>query len=73
MTHGVIIRGATAVKRFRHWTREEPRREWQALVLLARYAPGLAPEPVRADLMADPPEIIMFPAARRAARNAASA
>jgi aminoglycoside phosphotransferase len=43
----------------RHWGHEEPRREWQALNLLARYAPGLAPRPVRADLMADPPAVVM--------------
>jgi Ser/Thr protein kinase RdoA (MazF antagonist) len=59
VTHGVVLDEGTVVKRFRHWARQEPRREWQALTLLARYAPGLAPEPVRADLMADPPEVIM--------------
>lgn len=59
MTHGVVFEDGTAVKRFRHWAHEEPRREWQALNLLARYAPGLAPVPVRADLMADPPEVVM--------------
>jgi hypothetical protein len=38
---------------------DEPRREWRALELLARYAPGLAPRPIRADLDADPPLIAM--------------
>lgn len=38
---------------------DEPRREWRALNLLARHAPGLAPKPVRADLQADPPLIVM--------------
>jgi hypothetical protein len=59
VTHGVTISGSTVVKRFRHWAQAEPRREWQALTLLARYAPGLAPRPVRSHLLADPPEIIM--------------
>ena len=56
-----------AVKRFRspvdgderRLYGDEPRREWRALELLARYAPGLAPRPVRADLAADPPLIAM--------------
>jgi hypothetical protein len=59
VTHGVVFGEGTAVKRFRHWAHDEPCREWQALNLLARYAPGLAPEPVRADLKADPPEVVM--------------
>jgi Ser/Thr protein kinase RdoA (MazF antagonist) len=49
----------TVVKRFRSSGHDEPRREWQALTLLAEYAPGLAPEPVRADLESDPPEVVM--------------
>jgi Ser/Thr protein kinase RdoA (MazF antagonist) len=59
VTHGVVFEEETAVKRFRHWAHDEPRREWQALSLLARYAPGLAPEPIRADLNADAPEVVM--------------
>jgi Phosphotransferase enzyme family len=47
------------VKRFRSWDRREPVREWTALVLLAEFAPGLAPAPVRADLAADPPVVEM--------------
>ena len=58
-THGVVFGERTAVKRFRHWAHGEPRREWRALTLLARYAPGLAAEPVRANLDGDPPEIVM--------------
>lgn len=34
-------------------------REWRALSLLWEYAPGLAPQPVAADLDADPPSITM--------------
>jgi hypothetical protein len=66
-THGITVEEGIAVKRFRSHLDggerrlygDEPRREWQALKLLARYAPGLAPEPVRADLDADPPLIAM--------------
>lgn len=47
------------IKRFRSWGRSEPAREWTALRLLAEFAPGLAPTPVRADLAADPPVIEM--------------
>lgn len=59
VTHGVVFEVGTAVKRFRHWSHDEPRREWQALNWLAQYAPGLAPEPIRADLTGDPPEVVM--------------
>lgn len=47
------------VKSFLHAHRGEPEREWRALTLLAEHAPGLAPEPIRADLAADPPVIEM--------------
>ena len=47
------------VKRFRSWDRGEPTREWTALTLLARHAPGLAPAPLRARLTADAPVIEM--------------
>jgi hypothetical protein len=66
-THGITVENGVAVKRFRspidggerRLYGDEPRREWRALELLARYAPGLAPAPVRADLDADPPLIAM--------------
>jgi hypothetical protein len=66
-THGVSVEEGIAVKRFRSQVDgderrlygDEPRREWRALKLLARYAPGLAPKPIRADLDADPPLIAM--------------
>jgi aminoglycoside phosphotransferase (APT) family kinase protein len=53
MTNGHVV------KRFRSWDRGEHQREWQALNLLAEFAPGLAPAPVSADLDADPPAITM--------------
>ena len=60
-THEVRIdrtRGLV-VKRFRSADRGEPVREWAALSLLARFAPGLAPAPVSADLTGDPPALTM--------------
>ena len=47
------------VKRFGQSDRGEPAREWRALPLLAEHAPGLAPEPLRADLDAVPPVVEM--------------
>jgi len=65
-THGITVEEGIAVKRFRSSAGDErrlygdePRREWRALKLLARYAPGLAPGPIRAELDADPPLIAM--------------
>lgn len=58
-THCLKVRGDVVVKRFRSWARGEPRREWRALGLLARYAPGLAPAPVHAALDAGPPVVVM--------------
>jgi hypothetical protein len=60
VTHGVAYERGVAVKRFRSLVQgDEARREWRALRLLGRYAPGLAAEPVRADLDADPPVVVM--------------
>ncbi|MFI7699184.1 phosphotransferase family protein [Nonomuraea sp. NPDC049480] len=47
------------IKRYRSWDRREPHREWTALTLLAEHAPGLAPEPITADLDAAPPTVVM--------------
>ncbi|WP_419993730.1 phosphotransferase [Streptomyces boninensis] len=60
-THHVDIDAHTGLvtKRYRATDRDEPAREWRALRLLAEYAPGLAPLPVRADLSAAPPEVVM--------------
>jgi Ser/Thr protein kinase RdoA (MazF antagonist) len=60
-THEVRIdrsRGLVT-KRFRSTDRDEPVREWTALSLLARFAPGLAPAPGRADLNSDNPVVTM--------------
>jgi hypothetical protein len=60
-THEVIVDPdrEIVVKRFVAADRGEPAREWRALTLLAEHAPGLAPEPIRADLAADPAVIEM--------------
>lgn len=47
------------VKRYVSGGRPQAQREWRALCLLQRYAAGLAPEPVRADLWTDPPMVVM--------------
>lgn len=46
-------------KQYRPNPGEAPAREWRALQLLHEHAPGLAPEPLAADLEADPPYIVM--------------
>lgn len=58
-THDVSLADGEAVKRFRATPRDEHVREWRALQLLARWAPGLAPRPLRAELSATPPVITM--------------
>src|SRR5215472_2575647 len=42
-THVVEIADDHVIKRFRSWDRGEHQREWQALNMLAEFAPGLAP------------------------------
>jgi Ser/Thr protein kinase RdoA (MazF antagonist) len=61
LTHRLSIdseRGVV-VKSYIEHARGEPAREWRALRLLAEHAPGLAPEPLRADLFAAPPVVEM--------------
>ena len=58
-THGVELGSRSVIKRFRGEHREQAEREWRALTLLARYAPGLAPEPREADLEAPEPTVVM--------------
>lgn len=50
-THTLVFTGDEVAKRYRSWDRGEPEREWDALVLLHRFARGLAPAPLerRAD------------------------
>ncbi|MFF0294655.1 phosphotransferase family protein [Kitasatospora sp. NPDC004614] len=48
-THGVEFLPDTVRKRFRPDADGDPDREWRALTLLDRYAPGLAPRPLSLD------------------------
>ena len=61
LTHQVSLdpEREVVVKRYRQFDRGEPAREWRALRLLAEHAPGLAPEPLRADLDGEEPSIEM--------------
>jgi hypothetical protein len=60
-THQISVDPArgVVVKRFVGAHRGEPEREWRALTLLAEHAPGLAAEPILADLAGHPPLIEM--------------
>lgn len=58
-THAVAMGDGCVIKRFRGEDRERGRREWRALRLLARYAPGLAPVPMEADFAAKEPTVVM--------------
>jgi hypothetical protein len=61
LTHQVSVDPARriVIKRFIQARRGEPEREWRALTLLAEHAPGLAAEPILADLAANPAVIEM--------------
>jgi hypothetical protein len=55
--HEVTIEDELVRKRYRRTSRGEPDREWAALVLLDRHAPGLAPRPLARE--SDPPVVVM--------------
>ena len=55
--HDLTIEGDVVRKRYRRTDRGEPTREWAALVLLDRHAPGLAPRPLAFE--SDPPTVVM--------------
>ena len=55
--HEVTIEGDVVRKRYRRTDRGEPTREWAALVLLDRHAPGLAPRPLAFE--SDPSTVVM--------------
>jgi Ser/Thr protein kinase RdoA (MazF antagonist) len=61
LTHQLCVDTEREVvaKRFIQHTRAEPTREWRALQLLHEHAPGLAPEPLRADLFGVEPVVEM--------------
>jgi hypothetical protein len=58
-THAIELRPDGVVKRFRHGDRAGGAREWNALTLLGTHAPGLAPEPRKADLDGPEPMVAM--------------
>lgn len=58
-THAVEFRSDVVVKRFPAESRGQCEREWRALTLLADHAPGLAPAPMRSDLAAEEPLVVM--------------
>jgi hypothetical protein len=61
LTHQVSVDPGrrVVIKRFVQAQRDEADREWRALTLLSEHAPGLAPEPILADLAGKPPVIEM--------------
>ncbi|MFD7921477.1 phosphotransferase family protein [Streptomyces sp. NPDC059740] len=58
-THAVEPSGRKVTKQFSAGERGRCAREWRGLTLLARYAPGLAPVPRRAELTAGRPLVVM--------------
>ncbi|GGZ03307.1 aminoglycoside phosphotransferase family protein [Streptomyces poonensis] len=58
-THAIELTGDRVIKRFPNGDGGRAEREWRALTLLARHAPGLTPEPLEADLAAFEPVVVM--------------
>lgn len=58
-SHDLTFGSHTVTKTYRSWARGEPQREWSALGLLQRHTPGLAPQPLSADLHGEPPSVVM--------------
>ncbi|WP_158647187.1 aminoglycoside phosphotransferase family protein [Actinoplanes sp. ATCC 53533] len=58
-THELEVDGRLVRKRYTSWSRDEHRREWSVLQRVHRHCPGLGPEPISADLLADPPVVTM--------------
>jgi hypothetical protein len=58
-THDLAFGEKTLTKRYASWSRGEHRREWSVLRQIHRYAPGLAPEPIHAELERVPPIVVM--------------
>jgi aminoglycoside phosphotransferase (APT) family kinase protein len=55
--HDISFDGDVVRKRYTRTDRDEPEREWAALLLLHELAPGLAPEPLAFE--SDPPVVVM--------------
>lgn len=58
-THEITLDDERVVKRFRSWEKGEPDREWNGLVLLDRWAPGLAPKPLERSTADGVPALVM--------------
>lgn len=58
-SHHLRVDRETVTKTFRFWSRGEPDREWDGLTLLAEHAPGLAPVPLRREVRAGAPAVVM--------------
>jgi hypothetical protein len=58
-THDLTFAGDVLTKRYTSWSRGEHQREWTVLGLTHHHLPDLVPEPLSADLNANPPTIIM--------------
>ncbi|WP_433050853.1 hypothetical protein [Dactylosporangium sp. CS-033363] len=58
-THQLQVDGGRLTKRYVSWSRGEHRREWAVLRRVHDRHPDLVPEPLDADLDADPPTIAM--------------
>lgn len=58
-THDITVTGDVVRKCYVSWDGGEPEREWAALQLLAREAPGLAPAPVDREARDGRPVVVM--------------
>jgi Ser/Thr protein kinase RdoA (MazF antagonist) len=58
-THDVVLHAGTVTKTFRLRHGDEADREWSALALLERHAPGLAPTPLKRDTRDGSPVVVM--------------
>jgi hypothetical protein len=58
-THELTFAGAEVRKRFVSWDRGEAEREWACLRLLAEHAPGVAPRPLRREIVDGAPVVVM--------------
>lgn len=58
-THQLVVDRERLTKRYVSWSRGEHEREWTVLNRVHSYCPDLVPEPLAADLDADPPSVTM--------------
>lgn len=58
-THELTFTATEVRKRFVSWDRGEAEREWSCLRVLAEHAPGLAPRPLRREIVDGAPVVVM--------------